>query len=376
MKGKGGISVFLYILKKEFRCFFSSKGTLIVMFALPLLLLLIFGFALGDYVRAEYGTFHGGTMYYLMETENPERVEDFQQITEQITLATTVVFVEVYDEIMSQSQIEESLAYGLITVKEIGYSYFRSPFNEPQGGEMVRNLFVQLANQEEVALSHTSSERVILDMPQMDSLGYYAFSSLAFSILFMGLLVGFSVQNEKVYGTLERIQLSKGGIPTVFLTKLLAGLICGMGQILTVFLFSTLVLQVDWGNYTGIIFLLFAFLSLYSSVFGGVMGVISKSKAGCQNTVLTLSMLSGYFGGAITPLYLLENTAFMNIMIHCSPLYWFNKASISLQQGIYDESVAYAFLVLGGLILVWLCVLSRSYGKKSTKNRSKGRVAS
>ncbi|MFI3250453.1 MAG: ABC transporter permease [Eubacteriales bacterium] len=353
------------ILKKEFSSFFSNKGTLAVMFVLPLLLLLIFGFALGDYVKADYNTFENGTVFYLTEDNNPQMEEEFHKITEKITHATGVSFAEVQNEVLAQKQVEESLAYGLITLKEGGYSYFRSTFNEPQGGEMVRNLFVQLANQVSISSAETVMEKVVLDRPQIDSLGYYSFSSLAFSILFMGLIVGFSVQNEKIYGTIERIQLSKAGVSTIFITKLGAGVLCGFGQILTVYLFSSFVLKVNWGRYTGIIWLLFLLLSLYSAIFGGVMGFISKSKASCQNTVMMLSMLSGYFGGAISPLYLLENTSIMNIFVHFSPLYWFNTASISLQNEILDSSTRNAYLVLSGLICFWLAVLFFHLQKKS-----------
>lgn len=371
----------LYILKKEFTSFFTNKGTLAVMFTLPLLLLLIFGFALGDYVKADYKTFENGVIFYLIDREDSAMLGEFYEIAEKITIATEVSFIEVEDEALAQKQIEESQAFGLITINEEGFSYFRSTFNEPQGGEMLRNLFVQLANQASVTSSETMVEKVLLDSPQIDSLGYYSFSSLAFSILFMGLLVGFSLQNEKTYGTIERIKLSKAGIPSVFMVKLSLGILCGLGQILTVYLFSTFVLKVNWGSFTGLIFLLFLLLSLYSAVFGGVMGFISKDKASCQNTVLMLTMLSGYFGGAISPLYLLENTSIMNIFIHCSPLYWFNTASISLQNEILDHSTRNAFLVLGGLICFWLAVLffhfnkspKKVSGKTSKKQRSRGK---
>ena len=45
------------ILKKELKAFFTNKGNLVFMFLLPILLISIFSFALGDYVKAEYGTF-------------------------------------------------------------------------------------------------------------------------------------------------------------------------------------------------------------------------------------------------------------------------------------------------------------------------------
>lgn len=357
--------MFGFILKKEFRAFFGNKGTLVVMTALPLLLLLIFGYALGNYIGANYETFDNSSVFYYVETNNQEMVDKFFIIAEEIQGATGVSFVEIDNPTTGEEDVEKSQAFGLITIQDATYSYFRSTFNEPEGGELVRNLFVQLANQEELA--KIVIEKEVLEMPQIDSISYYTFSSLGFSILFMGLIVGFSVQNEKNLGTIERMQLSKAGISTIFLAKLLAGITCGLGQTLVVFIFSNVVLKVSWGIYTPLLFVLFLLLSLYSAVFGGVMGFICKSKASCQNNVMMISMLSGYFGGSITPMYLLENTAVMNIIINCSPLYWLNSATISLQNNILDKSMRNACFALVGLVVGLLALLVIHFQKNTTR---------
>jgi ABC-2 type transport system permease protein len=55
------------ILKKELKAFFTNKGNLVFMFLLPILLISIFSFALGDYVKAEYGTFDNGNVLYVKQ---------------------------------------------------------------------------------------------------------------------------------------------------------------------------------------------------------------------------------------------------------------------------------------------------------------------
>ena len=69
--------------------------------------------------------------------------ERFALISEKINYATGVTFEQVADIQSAKEQVESSEAYGLITVTDSGFDYFRSEFNEPEGGRMVRGLFPQ-----------------------------------------------------------------------------------------------------------------------------------------------------------------------------------------------------------------------------------------
>lgn len=344
--------MFWLLLKKELRVFFSSKGNLAVMLLLPILLLAIFGSALGSYMQADYRTFEDGVVYYYNDGTDAPAMTRFHDIAAEIQAATGVTFTEVTDITKAQATVEASKAYGVVSIHTDGYTYFRSTFNEPEGGKLTRNLFVQLADPQPASVDTTGIRHTVITAQPVDSRGYYTFASLAFSILFMGLLVGFSVHNEKALGTIERIQLSSAGVGRMFTVKVLTGVVCGIGQIAVVFAFSSLAFGVSWGPKCGFIFSIFLLLSLYSSVFGGVVGLLCKNKSMCQNVVLMVSMLSGYLGGSITPLYLLENAPVMNIIVNISPLYWVNQAITRLRNNMLDESVLYAVLVLVVLIAV------------------------
>ena len=69
--------------------------------------------------------------------------ERFALISEKINSATGVTFEQVADIQSAKEQVESSEAYGLITVTDSGFDYFRSEFNEPEGGRMARGLFPQ-----------------------------------------------------------------------------------------------------------------------------------------------------------------------------------------------------------------------------------------
>lgn len=362
------------LLKKELRVFFGSKGNLVVAILLPVMLLVIFGSALSSYMKTDYGTFTGGTVMYYAFDASEETMGRFQAVSNEIHAATGVTFEEIYEPEEARRQVEASAAYGLITITDSGLEYFRSAFNEPDGGKLVRSLFVQLAGREETG-KITSIEKAVLSVEPIDSKAYYTFSSLAFSILFMGLIVGFSVNDEKLLCTIERISLSRAGVWRMLAAKIAAGVICGLVQTAAAMAFSTAAYQVNWGEKALWIVFLFAMLSLYSSLFGCVAGMLCRSKSSCQNIVLTVSMLSGYLGGSITPLYLLENAAIMNIIINISPLYWVNRAVTNLCSGMLNESFAYAVMVLAGLVLV-VASIGYVFGRKSSNCRATAKEAS
>lgn len=361
--------MFRLLLKKELKVFFTNKGNLAFMLFLPILMISIFSVALGNYIKADYGTFEEGKVLYYEEDASAEIMNRFWIITDKIADATGVTFEQTDDYEKAQEAVEASKAYGVIRITEEGFDYFRSTFNEPEGGELVRTLFVQLANAE---LSQTMSiQQVKLDIKQLDSKIYYTFSALAFCIMFMGVLIANSVYNEKELDTIERIKLSKAGIGGMMASKILTGICCGIVQVIVAFAFSNLILGVNWGNKLIWIVMVFILLILFSAVFGSVIGMISKNKSMCQSSVLMFSMLCGYMGGSITPLYLLENMPVLTTIIKISPLYWTNQALTSLYNGIVDEKTLYCICILIGLsVLVSLVfMLITTAGKKKFVSR-------
>ena len=98
------------ILKKELKAFFTNQGYLVFMFLLPILLISFFSFALGDYVKAEYGTFENGKMLYYHDNASSEMSEIFALICEKINFATGVTFEQVADiQSAKKSGVKRSL---------------------------------------------------------------------------------------------------------------------------------------------------------------------------------------------------------------------------------------------------------------------------
>lgn len=361
--------MFLLQLWKEIKAFFTSKGNLLFMFVMPLLLITIFSYALRDYINAGYGTFNEAKVFYCEEKEEDARNKEFEMIRTKLSQALGVTFESVTDYEAACKAVEKSEAYGVIRVNKDGYDYFRSDFNEPEGGKLVRSLFSQMAG----SISDTSHAETIfrvnkmkLNVSKFDSKNYYTFAGLAFSILFMGLLVAFMVYDEKEFGTIERIRLSNAGVPGMVLSKVFTGIFCGCVMIGTSYLYSQFVLKVNWGTKTVYILLILLCLCIFSATFGCVVGLAGKNKTICQSSVLMFSMLCGYLGGSITPLYLLENIPVLNWIIKISPLYYTNRAVSSLYNGVVDEKTTYCIAVLLSFTIV-LSFLGIRAGKKVTK---------
>ena len=331
------------------------------MILLPILLISIFSFALGDYIKGDYGTFKNGQVFYLHDGTTDQMNSRFDAISKKITEQTGVSFTEVTDAEQAKKDVESSKAYGLITIGSESFSYFRSSFNEPQGGQLVRTLFTELARDGVTSVETTSGnalsiKRTVIEGSHLDSKVYYTFAALTFSILFMGVLVGHSVFDEKELGTLTRIRMSKAGVRIVVVVKILTGILCGAGQILSAFVFSNLVLKVDWGDKLPLILLVLLCLVTLSSTFGAVVGSFAPNKSMCQSTVMMTTMLCGYLGGAITPLYLLENMPILGYIVKISPLYWTNQSMTYLYNGVVNSKFGITISVLLGLTALLLIV--------------------
>jgi ABC-2 type transport system permease protein len=363
--------MFLTQLGKEVKVFFTSKGNLIFMFCMPILLITIFSYALKDYMGGSYGTFDNAKVLYLVKDST--QFSSFENI--KVSLESLgVAFEETTDYEAACKDVEASKAYGVITLEKEGFSYFRSSFNEPEGGKLVRTLFVQMAG-DTVTMDFGDStiqksddndsavKKIMLSVQHFESKNYYTFAGLAFSIMFMGLLVAFIVYDEKEHGTIERIRLSNAGIPSMIFSKVLTGVLCGLVMITASYIYSTVVLKVNWGEKKGYILLILVSLVLFSAVFGCVVGLLGKNKTMCQSMVMMFAMLCGYLGGSITPLYLLENVPVLNWIIKISPLYYVNRSVTSLYSGIVDEKLIYSISVLGGLT-VTLIFIGIAVGKK------------
>lgn len=343
------------ILYKELKKYFTNKTNLLFLLFLPVIFVTFFSFALENYIDSDFDTFEGGKVFYYTENADMEHLEKFTEISENIALSTGVVFEQVSDLETAKADVEQSKAFAVISVNADGFDYFRSEFNEPVGGEIVRSMFLQLSDSYK-----TSSDGVMIiennmNIKKTTSKIYYTFAAAAFIILFMAFLTSMSIIDEKELGTDIRIRISSVGQGGVMLAKALTSICGGIAEIIIVFLYSAFVMGVEWGGNLPLIFTILLLLSVFSTSVGMMVGTFCKSKAIAQETSLMIGLMCGYLGGSITPAYLMENMPVMCYVIKLSPLYWTNKALISLYNDIVDKNTAYSLIVLS--VLSVICIL-------------------
>ncbi len=347
--------MFGIILRKEIKSYFRSAGNWIFVFALPILLILLMSSALDGYMSTDFRTFDDGKVYYFYEEKTDFNAEKVNQFEALLLQSTRVVMEEVSNFEQGVKDVNSSKAFGIMKIFDDNISYYRSPYNETEGGKIVHSLFEQVIGKDITALN--DSVRVTtLETTPVDSASYATFTYLAFVILFIALMTGHSVNDERVYGTIERIKISKAGLNALLLSKVVLGVLIGILQIATVWTFSTLVLGISWGSQAPIMFLVLLCLAVMSSIFGVVIGMISGNKAIADNTVLMTVMLSGYVGGALSPIYLLENANILNQIIKISPLYWTGRSLTNLYVNIMNSTTYASIGVSLGLTLLFLLI--------------------
>lgn len=358
--------MFLKMLKKEWKVYVSSKINLVFMIILPIIFIGLFSVALKDYIGADYGTFEDGNVFYYVEDDGTY-LERFGVICDKLTEATGVTFTEVNDLADAEDRVEASEGYGVITIKADGYDYYRSPYNETEGGKLLRTMFVQLAGLSGETLERypVLVENVIdIKVSDVDSNAYYTFSALAFTLMMLSVGVSLSIYNERESQAIVRYRISKAGIWGMYGIKIVVGMIAGLIQIGVSFLFSTLALGVKWGDKIGYMLLLLMLNNLFAVLLAMLLGIRGKNKSMSQDTVLIITMLSAYLGGSITPIYILENIKVLRFLVRISPLYWTNQALISLYNGVLDKKTLYSALVLLMLSAILAIVIVLGEKKK------------
>lgn len=362
------------LLKKDLKLIFLNKSNFGLVFLLPVFFILLLGFTMKDYIGGEYGTFDDGAVLYYNDGATDEMLERFDSIASQITDKTGVEFKEASDYDKAKKDVEKSEAFSVIRITADKFDYFRSSFNEPEGGDIIRSLFSELSDSS--IQQDNAFVNVTLDVEKPDSAVYYTFTGLSLAIMIMGAVIAASYSKDRNSDTFNRIVLSKAGRVNIILSKILTGLVCGGLQVLISITVSTLVFGIKWKENFGLIILVFFVLVIFSTGIGSVVGMISNNDSVSMTIVEMVGMLSGYLGGAITPLYLLESRPVIKYIVKASPIYWTNQSLTSLYNGITDEKTTKCVVVLlsiSAVLFILTGILSIKSSGKMTSKVGKGK---
>jgi ABC-2 type transport system permease protein len=346
--------MFSSIFKKDLKIALKNPLHIGTIFIFPIIIICIFSLTMKHYMNNEFGTFDNAKVFYYLEEPSEEAMEKFNGYSAEIKEATGTEFIEVKDYGKAQTDVEKSEAYAVIKIKNDSFDYYRSPYNEPYGGEIIRSLFAELSDND--AESSINVVNINIPKKKVNAEVYYTFAGLAIALLFLGMVITNSFGTDHNAGTLKRIMMSKTGASYVIGSKFLCGLIFGIIQTAIAIGLSTIIFKIKWDNYLGLIILVHFAMLMFSIGLSLMVGSLLKNTVSSFEAICYITMFSNYLGGSITPIYLLEKIPVMKYVIRISPIYWTNQSLSSLYNGVCDSKTTGCLIVLFSLAIVFTVV--------------------
>ena len=367
--------MFLVMLKKEFKQLLRSKKNLIFMFIFPIVLITTLSVGLKN-MMAPQDLFGSGDnyskVYYTIEGDTKYE-QGFLAFKEGVEKSLNIKFEETSSLDKVQDDVDKYDALVHIDVKDNGFELYSSKNGEKIKTKIFRSIFESILNEyatyETIAeynpkafanlVENKYDEYVVKEdvagARDISSSEYYTFAELALIIFYVSSLVGESVYKEKQLTTINRIRLSRMKESSLIGAKVAVGIIISILQTLLIYVYSTAVLDVNWGDNTLKFMSMFLAFGIFASVIGAIVGIVAKNDSSVAGVLTAATIVICFLGGCYTPLSALIGMSPINKLIYLSPIYWINTAISSLLCGI--ESNAYLIALAVPLGLSALCLL-------------------
>lgn len=355
------------LCKKEFIQLFRKRTNLAFVILGPIALVLIFSLLMSNYIgnNTNNEKLQGQTVYYIDNTAKTGSYYDqFMNFSGVTAEKTGVVYKESDDFEKCRDSVDHQKALAVITVNEDSYDYYRCEFNENADAKLFRSIFEKTVGN---CTDISEYPSIIADTGNIDAAPYYTFAELGFIIIYISAITAYSVYEEREKRTINRIMLSGSGTAGFLFTKFFTGIVMALIQTAVTYIFSSLVLDVDWGSKFLLIILVYLCLGTFSTAFGITVAMTVKKREGIDNIVMFIAILCGYMGGSITPASVLEGKKILKHVIKIDPLYWSNKAAVSLYGGECNSSFAKSVIISLSIAVVLAAVGVIIYKRKSMK---------
>ena len=368
--------MFLAMLKKEFKQVLRAKKTFIFLFIFPIVLITTLSvglkniltsgdiFGSGDEYSKVYYTFDGNSKYN----------EGFLKFKEGVEEAVNIKFEETSSLDKVKDQVDKYDALAHIEVNDTGFKFYSSKNGEKVKVKIFASIFESILNEyatyETIAeynpkafeslVKNKYDEYVVKTdvsgVRDITSSEYFTFAELALIIFYVSSIVGESVYKENYLTTINRIRLSKVNESFLIGAKVLVGIVISILQTLVIYVYSSKVLDVNWGENTFKFMSMFLAFGIFASVIGAIIGLMAKNDSTVSGVLSIITIVICFLGGCYAPLSMVIGMSPINKLIYLSPIYWINTAISSMLCGI--ESNAY-FIALGvPLGLSVLCLLA------------------
>lgn len=339
------------LVKKELMHFFKNKMDIVTMVIFPIVLILVMGTSLKGIMNVDTNIFKDEVVYYSINCKNNTYIKNFEIIKSNLEKNYNIKFKLIEDIITAKENVnlEKSLAY--ISINNNGYEFYRNENGENISQKIFRNMFEQFLHKNSLVetisenniniVNYKSINEQVINLKEknlnsngVDSYTYYTFAELVLIILYISSITSISLYKERYLNTMSRMRICNISYLSILTSKVVLGIIIGIIQISVVFIVSRFMLNVNWGNNLGSIFLVLICLIIFSSILGVVTSVIFKDHKTSTSVCNILIIIMGLLGGSYMPISLITSSPITNLVAKISPTYWANISILSLSYGI------------------------------------------
>ena len=367
-------------MKKEIIQFFKSKTNVIAMLIFPIVLIFVMGKSLDGLMSMDKNIFSGKIIYFNIEDSSGNKnLQPFYDFSVQFQKDTEAEFVENTNPEEAIKLVNKNEAICFINVCKDDIKYFRNENGESTESKVFRNLYTQYMKKyifihsiskfepQKVpqilnAQNNTQvrSERISYD--EVNSFTYYTFVELTLIILYISTITLTSMYKENTLHKMTRLKTSGIKKINIIISKIALGIFIGIMQIIIIYITSTRLFGVNWGQNLIYIFMVLISFIIFSSVLGISISMIFSEEKTAYTFTNMLIIVMGFLGGSYVPLSLVKSARITSFLCELVPNYWVNTAILGLKYNVDTSYYISAINIsLGSAAL--MIILSRIISK-------------
>ena len=294
-----------------------------------------------------------------MPIHNKKHLHIFYDFMINFEKKTNVKFIENKNYKEAINDVNNNKAICFMDIYDNKINYFRNEKKESTESKIFRNLYEQYrrkysflqtiskSNLNQMTNLSNYQMKILLkdeniNEEEINSYTYYTFAELILIILYISTLTSISMYKERFLHTMTRLKVSGTNKFNILASKIALGIIIGLMQTLVVYIVSTKLLNVNWGdNLTYIMLVLISFI-IFSSVLGIFISMIFHNQKTAYTVNNILIIIMGLLGGSYVPICLVKSSKITSFLCNIMPNYWANIALLGLH---YNMETKYYIIV-------------------------------
>lgn len=367
--------ILLTLIKKELKAFFRSKSDVIIMLIFPVILIFVMGKSLNNLMSVEKNIFNNKTIYYRINApiNNEKELQLFYDFMINFEKKTNVKFIENKNYKNATNDVNNNKAICFMDIYDNKINYFRNEKKESTESKIFRNLYEQYMRKYSFlqTMSKSNSNQMTnlsnyqikillkdenINEEEISSYTYYTFAELILIILYISTLTSISMYKERFLHTMTRLKVSGTNKFNILASKIALGIIIGLMQTFVVYIVSTKLLHVNWGdNLTYIMLVLISFI-IFSSVLGIFISMVFDDQKTAYTVNNILIIIMGFLGGSYVPICLVKSVRITSFLCNIMPNYWTNIAILGLHYNMETKYYIISILMSLSLSVIMLIV--------------------